>query len=92
MLLLHRVVLQLRRVLRHQPQGHLPFQFQYPPFHGFVYAHDGVHRGVHHLDGGILKMLMPCVVMCIPFLWTYPLQRFVIYKNKREPADEEAEA
>ena len=41
----------------------------------------------HHLDGGILEVLMPCVVMCIPFLWTYPLQRFVIYKNKREPAD-----
>ena len=41
----------------------------------------------HQLDGGILEVLMPCVVMCIPFLWTYPLQRFVIYKNKTVPAD-----
>ena len=46
----------------------------------------------HQLDGGILEVLMPCVVMCIPFLWTYPLQRFVIYKNKRETIDEQEES
>ena len=43
----------------------------------------------HNLDGGILEVLMPCVVMCIPFLWTYPLQRFVIYKNRNEPGEAE---
>ena len=43
----------------------------------------------HNLDGGILEVLMPCVVMCIPFLWTYPLQRFVIYKNKPVDSTEE---
>ena len=32
----------------------------------------------------ILELLPKLVVMLVPMIWTYPLQRFVIYKNKPE--------
>ena len=32
----------------------------------------------------ILELLTKMFVMFVPMLWTYPLQRFVIYKNKPE--------
>ena len=32
----------------------------------------------------ILELLTKLAVMLVPMLWTYPLQRFVIYKNKPE--------
>ena len=36
-----------------------------------------------------IVLLTKLAVMIVPFLWTYPLQRFVIYKNKK-PAEEES--
>ena len=33
-------------------------------------------------------LLTKLTVMLVPMIWTYPLQRFVIYKNKAEPEDE----
>lgn len=44
-----------------------------------------------NLDGGVLELLMPVVVMIIPFLWTYPFQKFVIYKNRNIQSDEDKE-
>lgn len=32
----------------------------------------------------ILELLTKLAVMLVPMIWTYPLQRFVIYKNKPE--------
>ena len=39
--------------------------------------------------GGFLELIMPVIVMIVPFLWTYPFQRFVIYRNKPKKAEEE---
>lgn len=36
-----------------------------------------------------IVLLTKLAVMIVPFLWTYPLQRFVIYKNKK-PVEEES--
>lgn len=32
--------------------------------------------------------LVNLVVILVPFLWTYPLQRFVIHRKKKDPAQE----
>ena len=36
----------------------------------------------------VIVLLTKLAVMIVPFLWTYPLQRFVIYKNKKPAEDE----
>lgn len=43
----------------------------------------------HGMAGGFLELIMPVIVMIVPFLWTYPLQRFVIYRNKPTETEEE---
>lgn len=35
-------------------------------------------------------LLTKLLVMLVPMIWTYPLQRFVIYKNKAVPTEEQA--
>lgn len=36
-----------------------------------------------------LDLLLNIIVMTIPTVWTYPLQRFVIHRKKKQPADSE---
>ena len=38
-------------------------------------------------DSAFNIMLTKLVVMLVSFLWTYPLQRFVIHRRKKEPAE-----
>lgn len=38
-------------------------------------------------DSAMMIMLTKLVVMLVSFLWTYPLQRFVIHRKKKEQAD-----
>ena len=40
-------------------------------------------------DNAFVEMLTKLVVMIVPFLWTYPLQRFVIHRNSSESKKEE---
>lgn len=35
-------------------------------------------------DSAVVEMLMKLVVMTVPTLWTYPLNRFVIHRKKKE--------
>lgn len=37
-----------------------------------------------------IDLLLDVVVMTIPTAWTYPLQRFVIHRKKKTPANDEA--
>ena len=37
-----------------------------------------------------IDLLLGVVVMTIPTAWTYPLQRFVIHRKKKTPANDEA--
>ena len=39
----------------------------------------------------VTVMLTKLVVMCVPMLWTYPLQRFVIHRQKKPAEDAAAE-
>ncbi len=53
----------------------------------------GAYLGALIKDSGhenpITVLLTKLLVMLVPMLWTYPLQRFVIYKNKSEAEHEE---
>ena len=42
-------------------------------------------------DNAFIEMLTKLVVMIVPFLWTYPLQRFVIHRNSGEKKEKEEE-
>ena len=46
-------------------------------------------KGGFWASGFMSSLVFPTVAMLIPFVWTYPFQKFVIYRNKKEP--EEAE-
>ena len=39
------------------------------------------------ISGALISVIAPTLAMLIPFVWTYPFQKFVIYRNKKE-ADE----
>lgn len=40
-------------------------------------------------NNAFVEMLTKIVVMTVPTLWTYPLNRFVIHRKKKAPADAE---
>ncbi len=45
-------------------------------------------KGGFWASGFMSSIVIPTVAMLIPFVWTYPFQKFVIYRNK--PIEEEA--
>jgi len=48
-------------------------------------------KGGFWASGFMKSIIIPTVTMLIPFVWTFPFQKFVIYRNKKEP-EAEAEA
>lgn len=42
----------------------------------------------HNWDSFIVEMLTKLVVMTVPTIWTYPLNRFVIHRKKKPQASE----
>lgn len=42
-------------------------------------------------NGFVINFIVPTVAMLIPFVWTYPFQKFVIYRNKKPAEETEAE-
>ena len=38
----------------------------------------------HGWDNAIVEMITKVIVMTVPTIWTYPLNRFVIHRKKRE--------
>ncbi|MBQ6381231.1 MAG: hypothetical protein IJJ41_06510 [Clostridia bacterium] len=47
-------------------------------------------KGGFWASGFMKSIVIPTVAMLIPFVWTFPFQKFVIYRNKKEPEAEEA--
>ena len=48
----------------------------------------------HHWDSVFITLLTKLLVMTVPTLWTYPLNRFVIHRKKKakvEPLPERAD-
>ena len=43
----------------------------------------------HGWDSVIIELLTKVVVMLVPTVWTYPLQRFVIHRQSKEAAEKE---
>lgn len=44
----------------------------------------GTYAKMHGFDGVVADMIMKVIVMTIPTIWTYPLNRFVIHRQKSE--------
>lgn len=44
----------------------------------------------HNYENFIVVTLVNAIVILVPFLWTYPLQRFVIHRQKNVPEEESA--
>ena len=50
-------------------------------------------KGGFWASGFMNNLVYPTIAMLIPFVWTYPFQKFVIYRNKKtEPEEETADA
>ena len=48
-------------------------------------------KGGFWASGFMSSIVIPTIAMLIPFVWTYPFQKFVIYRNKKEPEEETAQ-
>ena len=48
-------------------------------------------KGGFWASGFMRNLVFPTVAMLIPFVWTYPFQKFVIYRNKKEPEEAKAD-
>ena len=44
----------------------------------------GTYAKMHGFDGVVADMIMKIIVMTIPTIWTYPLNRFIIHRQKSE--------
>ena len=45
----------------------------------------------HNITGPLADLIIKAVVMAIPTLWTYPLNRFVIHRHKKPAVEEETQ-
>ena len=43
----------------------------------------------HGWDNAVVEMIAKVIVMTVPTIWTYPLNRFVIHRKKKSDNDEE---
>lgn len=44
-------------------------------------------KGGFWASGFMSSLIIPTVAMLIPFVWTFPFQKYVIYRNKKEPEE-----
>ncbi|MBR2590627.1 MAG: hypothetical protein IKE65_06865 [Clostridia bacterium] len=48
-------------------------------------------QGGFWASGFVSSLLIPTVAMLIPFVWTFPFQKYVIYRNKKPVEGEQAQ-
>ena len=46
-------------------------------------------KGGFWASGFMKSIIIPTIAMLIPFVWTFPFQKYVIYRNKKEDEPEE---